>query len=238
MSLFLGTHTHTNIIPFKPVIYTYEKRVGFPAHFFTQLEKSEEHYVLISYTELHLNQTNCAAFHRIHNRSFNYFGHFIYWILYTIWVKFHLCLQISSAFTAQIFMKLATAEWHYAYIFFTEFHLNPSRPMERVRGNTFMPLVWTPVSWFLQNPHLPDYILQRTPIPNFIKIWLKVYLLILGYIWTGRHGLHIRHSFFTLYKCQKITPWYKRSPLFTSDPCQVIDFHHRKADISIGYVVK
>jgi hypothetical protein len=32
--------------------------------------------------------------------------------------------------------------------------------------------------------------------------------------------------------------WYKRSPLFTSDPCQVIDFQHRKADISIGYVVK
>jgi hypothetical protein len=32
--------------------------------------------------------------------------------------------------------------------------------------------------------------------------------------------------------------WYKRSPLFTSDPCQVIDFHHRKADVSVGYVVK
>jgi len=28
------------------------------------------------------------------------------------------------------------------------------------------------------------------------------------------------------------------SPLFTSDLCQVIDFHHSKADISIGYVVK
>jgi hypothetical protein len=32
--------------------------------------------------------------------------------------------------------------------------------------------------------------------------------------------------------------WNKRSPIFTSDPCQVIDFHHRKADVSIGYVLK
>ena len=29
-----------------PVIYTYEKRMGFPAPFFTQLEKSQQHCVL------------------------------------------------------------------------------------------------------------------------------------------------------------------------------------------------
>jgi hypothetical protein len=33
-------------------------------------------------------------------------------------------------------------------------------------------------------------------------------------------------------------PLYIRSPLFTSYPCQVKDFHHRTADISIGYVEK
>jgi len=101
-------------------------------------------------------EPNCAAFHRIHNRLLHFFGHFIYWILYPKWVKFHLCLQVVIAFTAQIFMKLTIAQWHYAYIFCTEFHLNPSRPTECARGNTFIPLVWTSLSWFSQNPHLPE----------------------------------------------------------------------------------
>jgi len=75
--------THTNIIPFTPVIYTHEKRLGFPAQFFTQLEKSQQHYVLISYIELHLNQTiNCAAFHRIHTRLLHFFGHLLNFIPY------------------------------------------------------------------------------------------------------------------------------------------------------------
>jgi hypothetical protein len=30
------------------------------------------------------------------------------------------------------------------------------------------------------------------------KNMTEVYLLILGYTWTGRHGLHTSHSFFTL----------------------------------------
>jgi hypothetical protein len=38
--------THTNIIPYMPVIYTYEKRLGFPVQFFTQLVKSQQHCVL------------------------------------------------------------------------------------------------------------------------------------------------------------------------------------------------
>jgi len=67
-----------------PVIYTCEKRLGVPAQFFTQLGKSQQHYVLISYTELYLNQKiNCAAFHRIHNRSLHFFFDILFTEFYT-----------------------------------------------------------------------------------------------------------------------------------------------------------